>query len=318
MPSLDVFMKDAPLFFVASVFVCFIASFLYAFIERAKAKPFLDRSSQQLRLIDRIPITHDTLRLRFELPSRAFCIGLPPGKHIKIFGPNRKGAKEGQWNGIEDREHGKDVIERKYTPVTGDEFPGFVDFVIKVYKGGVSERFVDGGKMSQYLNSIVLGDCIDVMGPIGLLTYHGNGKITKGKKEMNKKRIGMVAGGTGITPMLQILRHIFNKRGDPTEVWLLFANQSEEDILMRETLEEFASHHSEQFHLWYTVDRVTPACVKWNYSTGFVNEEMMMNHLPPPSDDSVILLCGPPPMIKYACYPNLEKIGWPSSDILEF
>ncbi|KAJ8006910.1 hypothetical protein DPEC_G00112110 [Dallia pectoralis] len=38
-----------------------------------------------------------------------------------------------------------------------------------------------------------------------------------------------------------------------------------------------------------------------------VSEDMVRNHLPPPRDDTLILLCGPPPMMQFACNPNLDK-----------
>ena len=37
---------------------------------------------------------------------------------------------------------------------------------------------------------------------------------------------------------------------------------------------------------------------------------MIKEHLPPPGPDTQILMCGPPPMIKYACLPNLQKLGY--------
>ncbi len=37
---------------------------------------------------------------------------------------------------------------------------------------------------------------------------------------------------------------------------------------------------------------------------------MISKHLPPPSDDTIILMCGPPPMINFACNPNLDKLGY--------
>ena len=48
----------------------------------------------------------------------------------------------------------------------------------------------------------------------------------------------------------------------------------------------------------------------WSYSSGFVSGDMMSTHLPPPGPTSQILMCGPPPMIKFACLPNLEKLGF--------
>lgn len=62
-------------------------------------------------------------------------------------------------------------------------------------------------------------------------------------------------GGTGITPMLQLIRHICKDANDPTELRLLFANQTEQDILLRNELEKYQNEHPEQFKLWYTIDR---------------------------------------------------------------
>ena len=39
------------------------------------------------------------------------------------------------------------------------------------------------------------------------------------------KKLGMIAGGTGITPMLQLVRAIFKDKTDNSEISLLFANQ---------------------------------------------------------------------------------------------
>lgn len=59
-------------------------------------------------------------------------------------------------------------------------------------------------------------------------------------------------------------------------------------------------------------------CAGWAYSSGFVNEEMISNHLPPPGDDTLVLLCGPPAMINSACLPNLEKLGYDKSRIFAY
>ena len=37
---------------------------------------------------------------------------------------------------------------------------------------------------------------------------------------------------------------------------------------------------------------------------------MLKDHMPPPGADVQILMCGPPPMINFACVPNLEKLGY--------
>lgn len=100
-----------------------------------------------------------------------------------------------------------------------------------MYKAGVHPKFPDGGKMSQYLDSLQIGDSIDVRGPSGRLTYKRNGlfEIRVDKKtpptEKQFKRIGMIAGGTGITPMYQLIQDICQNPNDDTKIQLIFANQ---------------------------------------------------------------------------------------------
>ena len=50
----------------------------------------------------------------------------------------------------------------------------------------------------------------------------------------------------------------------------------------------------------------------WAYSSGFVNADMIKDHLFPPSNDHLVVMCGPPPMINFACIPNLDKLEYNS------
>jgi len=54
--------------------------------------------------------------------------------------------------------------------------------------------------------------------------------------------------------MLQIITAIF-KENTNLQLSLIFANQTEEDILCRSDLEKFEKSHPNQFKLWYTLDR---------------------------------------------------------------
>ncbi|XP_036091437.1 NADH-cytochrome b5 reductase 1 isoform X3 [Rousettus aegyptiacus] len=114
--------------------------------------------------------------------------------------------------------------------------------------------------MSQYLNSLKIGDMVEFRGPSGLLTYTGKGNfsIQPDKKSPPEPRVakslGMIAGGTGITPMLQLIRAILKDPEDPTQCCLLFANQTEKDIILREDLEELQAQHPGRFKLWFTLD----------------------------------------------------------------
>merc|ERR1719171_1723638 len=118
---------------VAAVVVLFVISKL---LGGSKAK-FLNKTRQTLVLGDRVNLSHDTVRFRFLLPKATPVLGLPVGKHFKLFCPNPKGKVEGKWNGREDVESDETEIERKYTPTSSDDEIGYVDLVIKVYKGGV-------------------------------------------------------------------------------------------------------------------------------------------------------------------------------------
>lgn len=257
-----------------------------------------------LPLARSIQISHDTRIYRFALPSSEHILGLPIGQHIYLSA-NIDGK----------------LVVRPYTPVSSDDDRGHVDLLVKVYFANTHPKYPDGGKMSQYLEKMNVGQSIDFRGPNGLLQYQGRGKfaIKPDKKSPPRikeaKSVGMIAGGTGITPMMQIIRHVFKDPEDITKLHLLFANQTEDDILLRNELEALASDHPDQLKVWFTVDRKPPG---WRYSEGFVNEEMLREHLPTPGPDVLILMCGPPPMIQFACNPNLDKVGFSQQERFAF
>ena len=106
----------------------------------------------------------------------------------------------------------------------------------------------------------------------------------------------MIAGGTGLTPMLQVIYAILrDERDHSTTMHLLLANQTEGDILCREQLEKLAELYPSRFFLNYTLDRPPKG---WKGYSGFINKEMINECLPTAADGVQILMCGPPPMIK--------------------
>lgn len=107
--------------------------------------------------------------------------------------------------------------------------------------------------------------------------------------------------------MLQLIRAILKDPADPTQCFLLFANQTEKDIILREDLEELQARHPNRFKLWLTLDQPPEG---WAYGKGFVTADMIREHLPAPGTDVLLLLCGPPPMVQLACHPNLDKLGY--------
>ena len=78
--------------------------------------------------------------------------------------------------------------------------------------------------MSQYLESLQVGDAIDAKGPTGHVHYLGRGEYTVGGERRRAAHISMIAGGTGITPMYQVIREVLKDAADETQLSLLYAN----------------------------------------------------------------------------------------------
>jgi cytochrome-b5 reductase len=84
-----------------------------------------------------------------------------------------------------------------------------------------------------------------------------------------------------------------------------------DDILVRDELEALEKEFPTQFKLHYTVDRALTDG-GWTYSTGFITKDMIEQHIlfNGSSNNTQVLMCGPPPMIKFACLPNLTELGF--------
>ena len=73
-------------------------------------------------------------------------------------------------------------------------------FCRQVYFKNTHPKFPDGGKMSQYLENLKIGETIDVRGPTGRLIYLGKGKFsiktlrTSPPTTIAVKKVNMIAG----------------------------------------------------------------------------------------------------------------------------
>lgn len=161
--------------------------------------------------------------------------------------------------------------------------------------------------MSQHLNSLPLGSVLDVKGPLGHIEYTGHGNFLVHGKAKSAKKLAMLAGGTGITPIYQVAQAILKDTEDETEMYVVYANRTEDDILLKEQLDEWAKKY-DRFKVWYVIKESVRE--GWQYSLGFITEDILREHLPEGSDDVLALACGPPPMIQFAVQPNLEKLNY--------
>ncbi|KAK9149685.1 hypothetical protein Scep_008442 [Stephania cephalantha] len=176
----------------------------------------------------------------------------------------------------EDAEGKKKYVIRPYTPISDPDAKGYFDLLIKVYPEG---------KMSPYLSSLNRGDVVEVKGPIEKLRYTPN----------MKKHIGMIAGGSGITPMLQIIEAVLRNPDDNTQLSLLYANISPDDILLKTKLDILEASHP-NLKIFYTVDTPTN---DWRGGVGYISKDVIVKGLPGPSKDTLILVCGPPGMMEH-------------------
>jgi cytochrome-b5 reductase len=194
--------------------------------------------------------------------------------------------------------------------------------VIKVYFKDVHPRFPEGGKLTQFMEAMKLGDTIDAKGPLGEFIFDASPPRELGTPELTHARsnekqpfdkIGFIAGGSGITPVLQVLTNLLVDPKRKVSAWVLYANQTPDDILCGDILNALAK--DKRVKIWYTVDRPSD---DWQYSKGFINEQMVREHLPPAGPNTLVMMCGPPPMIKFACIPNLEKHGYTDKSYFSF
>lgn len=265
-----------PLIVFATI-AAIIGSFVvFYYVQQSKklGKPVLKSDEfQQFPLIQKTRVSHNTCIYRFGLPKLTDRLGLPIGQHISI------GAT------IDDKE-----IVRLYTPILTDDDLGHFDLLIKVY---------DNGNVSRHVELKKVGETISVRGPKGFFTYTPN----------MVDSFGMIAGGTGITPMYQIITAVLKNPEDKTKINLVYANVSESDILLREELDKLATAHADQFKVHYVLN---DAPANWNGLVGFVTPEIIDTHLPKHHELTNLLLCGPPPMIS-AMKKAAVELGYPKA-----
>lgn len=215
-------------------------------------------------------VTPNVYRFVFALPNSDDVLGLPTGQHIAL-----RATIQGK------------VVQRSYTPVSNNKDLGRIELLIKVYPQGL---------MTNHLAGMEVGDEIEIRGPKSAMQY----------SRTYATHIGMIAGGTGITPMYQLIRAICEDEVDNTQVSLLYASNSEEDILLREELDAFAAKNPHKFKFQHVLARPKDS---WKGLKGFINSDMIKEYLAPATDSSKVLLCGPPLMIN-TMKKNLAGLGW--------
>lgn len=218
-------------------------------------------------------VTHDTKTFRFELPADA-TLDMHPGDFLYVHA-----TLDGK------------TVKRAYTPSSLPGTTGYFDLTVKRY---------DTGVVSKHLHDQRIGDTVLMSGP------NPGGHWTDGMA----KRVGFVAGGTGITPMISIIRWILAKKID-VELFLLFANKTESDIIFRQEWDRHVRDYP-NFHCHHVLEQPPPG---WSGGTGRITSDLLRQHLPAPSPDTCIFLCGPPPMVD-VLEATLKELGYSEHTII--
>ncbi|GJR43689.1 NADH-cytochrome b5 reductase 1 [Tanacetum coccineum] len=265
---------------VIAGFAVAIAAF-YIF-NSIKPKGCLDPEKfRDFKLVKRTQLSHNVAKFRFALPTPTSVFGLPIGQHISCRGKDSQGEE----------------IIKPYTPTTIDTDLGYFELVIKMYPQG---------RMSHHFREMKEGDYLSVKGPKGRFKYRFG----------DVRAYGMIAGGSGITPMFQVARYVLEGESNQSQTTLdlIYANVTSDDILLKEELEELASKYPNRLKVHYVLNQPPEG---WTGGVGFVTKEMIKDHLPEPAFDIKILRCGPPPMNK-AMAGHLEALGYEQDMLFQF
>jgi len=263
---------SSPAFLVAAAAIVLATVFYAKVFNSARPKPLDPSIWKEFPLQKKTQVSPNTAIYSFKLPHAEDVLGLPIGQHISVSADI----------------NGKNIV-RNYTPISQENARGRFELIIKTY---------EKGNISRHVASLKIGDKLRVKGP------KGNFKYTPGLTG----HLGMIAGGTGLAPMIQIVRAILQAPADRTNITLIYANVNEEDILLRAELDALAMGYESRFTLYYVLNNPPSG---WTGGVGFVTKEHIKNLIPNPNEsNSKILICGPPPMVS-AMKKNLEEIKYP-------
>lgn len=155
----------------------------------------------------------------------------------------------------------------------------------------ISVKRVEGGKVSSRLVSAEqtrVGEVLTVLGP--------SGSFVPSKVENGAERhLLLVAGGSGITPMMAITKTLLLTEPN-TKLSLLYGNRSEHDIPFREELDTLAKTSAGRFTVRHVLS--TPSS-DWSGGTGLLTRDVLDRELPALLGERTegVYVCGPEPMM---------------------
>ena len=252
-----------------------------------------------VELVERTVLSKDSRVLRFKLEHPEQELGLPCGQHLFLK--------------VKDERSGE-IVMRAYTPISEQAATGFLDVLVKVYFA--SGDWPLGGKMTMALESLKVGSKLSVRGPTGHFQYNGRGDYTKSHKTYKGKKLWMVSGGSGITPLYQVMRAVHDDPEDDTQCTLIDSNRFVEDILLRDDLDRYAAARDNIDVIHTLSGKQLPE--DWQGLRGRVTWDLLDKHfVKEEGENHLLMLCGPPQLEKL-CRAWAESRGITEEDVLVF
>jgi propane monooxygenase reductase component len=168
------------------------------------------------------------------------------------------------------------------TPLTNDR----LEFIIKVFPGGLFSGLLDGG--------ITVGQEMEAKGPYGVFRLH----------EKSDSDIICIGGGSGMAPLWSLLNNMA-ERGIRRKTTYFYGARTRKDLFYLDILQQL-EERLPGFRFVPALSMATPED-EWDGETGLITEVLERN-LAAGQTKTQAYLCGPPPMID-AAIPVLVRKG---------
>ena len=221
---------------------------------------------QAYKLLEKWKTSPDSWVLRFALPSPMIRLAadpsLPTCIKVTFNGTDEAGAPK--------------QLSRSYSPVSLPATEATVDLLVKAYRPGGGGAHLCGLGPGDIMTAEVKAERM----------MHGSAAVAR-----RWKHIGLVGGGTGVAPLIQVARIVLADAADATRVSMLCVHRRREDILMRRELDELAAAHPERFVVTHALTKPDEA---WDGPVGRGSVELARAALPAPAGDGsvMVLVCG--------------------------
>lgn len=154
----------------------------------------------------------------------------------------------------------------------------------------VAVKEVKDGRASTLMNrSWKVGDSVEVMTPMG--NFHS---VLSGN---NKKQYVLFAGGSGITPMMSILKSVLYIEKQST-ITLIYANRDEEAAIFAAEIAKLASDHADRFKVVNVYDAPKTAVADLQKGLLTVDRVKEIANAYGITNGDEYFICGPGPMME--------------------